>query len=234
MRPRKPVGFALGLASVALVVMAIGAPMASATQVTANAAEVEITQSQQAPGFVSANAYAEQSIQCKEASGTFTVPSATTPPANNTNRPGVGTHSLTSGSVTMAFNSPPTFTNCEVYQWVAPPVEWVATGVKAIVNTTGGWTLSATQNEEGNELGGSLAIAVPPNGASIKVESEPACTITVSPGEASSVDSEYSNAAATAVVDGQLDASSPESCGGPSPAQFEAHYTANNGFKITY
>lgn len=207
--------------------------LASATVVTPAATEITLTQSGQQPGFVSANAYAESSIQCKKASAKFTTPTTGLNPGAglfnyNKNQPAVGTQSTGNGSVTMDLKEPPKFEECAQYELVAGA--WVETEITAVVTaneTSGKWTLSATNSTAGS---GVLAIGVPPSGAKIVVGG--VCTITVSPNRATSVNSIYLNLGKEAQVDGQITDESPEACGGPSPAQFEAQFKANNGFEI--
>jgi hypothetical protein len=221
----------------ALMVSAIATSGASATIVQPESKAITVTNSGNTV-FLLANAYIEESVQCEESSGVLTTPSNAAWPAGvsaDTNRAGVGTYSTGSGSVSIPFSTRPTFTKCNVYVQEEEGVDggWVKTNVPVAVETFGIWTASATQNTAGVN-GGSLAIAIPSEGAIINVNSG-GCVLKVPPaGWAESVNSTYTNANATAVVDGQVHfTESPSTCaGGTGLAQFEGTYEANNGFKI--
>ncbi|HVS99052.1 MAG TPA: hypothetical protein VHE08_00900 [Solirubrobacterales bacterium] len=219
----------------ALIASAIAASGASATIVQPESEAITVTNSGNTV-FITANAYAEESVQCEESSGVLTTPSNAGPPpagiSADTNRVGTGAQSTGSGSVSIPFSTRPTFHECALYVWVNG--EWVKTEIPAKVETFGVWTVSATQNGSAVTSGGSLAIAIPPEGATIDI-GPGGCKLTVPPaGWAESVDSTYTNANATAVVDGQVHfTDNPEGCGGPvGLAQFEGVYEADNGFTI--
>lgn len=224
---------------VALVASAIAASGAAATIVEPESEAITVTNSDNTV-FLVANAYAEESVQCEESSGVLTTPSNAAPPTGisaDTNRAGVGTYSTGSGSVSIPFSTRPTFTKCNLYvrEEEGDDGGWVKTDVPVDVTTSGVWTASATQNTSAVTSGGSLAIAIPPTGAVINIASG-TCELTVpSAGWAESVNSTYTNANATAVVDGQVHftESPPKCAGGTGLAQFEGTYEADNGFRIT-
>ncbi|MBS1886818.1 MAG: hypothetical protein JSU06_06485 [Actinobacteria bacterium] len=228
MNTRKSIGL-LALVA-ALGALAVSAASASATVVTPAATAVTITQKGQSPGFVTENAFATTSVQCKKASATFTTPSATNPPANNKNQVGVGTQSTANGSVTWD-SGKPAFEECAVYSFAGG--KWTETAQKAVVatnETSGKWTVSATNGYAGS---GAFFITIPPKGATIELTGT-GCTITVSEGRPTAVGGIYLNLTKELQVDGQVPftSTSPIGCGGVSPAQFEAQFTANSGFEI--
>lgn len=218
----------------ALIASAIATSGAAATIVQPESEAITVTNDGNAV-FIPENAYAEESVQCEESGGVLTTPGNAAPPAGisaDTNRAEVGTHSTGSGSVSVPFSTGPTFTKCNLYVWNGEA--WVKTKVPVEVETSGVWTVAATQNTAGVTSGGSLAIAIPPEGAIIDIGSG-ACVLKVPPpGWAESVNSTYTNANAKAVVDGQVHfTESPSQCaGGTELAQFEGTYTAGNGFTI--
>jgi hypothetical protein len=213
------------------VSLAVVPATASATKVTPAATEITATNVGNT-AFIWGNAYVEASIQCKKSTLKFTTPTEAAGSVDNTNQIGVGIRSTGSGSVTMK-TTQETFSECAVYNWIGNA--WVEGPSKTVTTASGHWTVAATNNSSGSTSGGALAIALPPSAFSMVVAGT--CTYTVSPEEASSVDSGYTNATSRAVVDGQMDFSSApagEACTSPvpGPAQFEATYALSGGFKI--
>lgn len=233
MKTRKSIG-ALALVLV-LGVMALTAPMASATRVTPAGTAIRATLAANAEGrvaalFIPTNAFATTSIQCLKSETTATTPTQAAGSENNTNRTGTGTFSTGPGGVFTDLSTP-TFTECGVYARVGS--EWVKVkSAESKTNSTNGrWTLSV---DALTSTALAASIGVPSNGARIFIPSEaaPECTITVSNERASAVMGRWTNGTnsttgpSTLKVDSQLSfAQAGAGCpASSSPAQFEATY----------
>jgi hypothetical protein len=229
---------------------------ASATRVTTEAtpkAETVKLTSTDEPKLLPANAFAATFTKCEKAHGFIEAPAEEE--ANffgNMNRTGVGTHSTGPGGVVMplvneANEIPPAFEpivfeTCGVFEFVevSPGVfkeEKLAEAKVTTTNANGNWKASADSIEFGSEAGqfvNAVTIAVPPSSATIEVPAL-ACKVVVSEGEASPVSARYANPpeagkAGTLTVDSQLQFGG--TCGLPSPAQFEGHFSANKSLTI--
>lgn len=228
---------------------------ASATRVTTEAtpkAETVELKSTDEPKLLPANAFAATFTKCEKAHGFIEAPAEEE--ANffgNINRTGVGTHSTGPGGVVMplvnAANEIPkefqpiVFETCGVFEFVEVEPgkfkeEKLVPAEVTTTNTHGNWKATADSIAFGTEAGqfvSAVSIAVPPSGATIKVPAL-ACEVVVSEGEASPVSARYSNppvgGLGTLTVDSQLQFGG--TCGLPSPAQFEGHFSANKHLTI--
>jgi len=238
MSVKKPIGAGL-LVVVAFVVMALAAPLASATRISPASTAIKGTltaNNETTPRtvaeFLPSNAYATTSIQCKESEVTGTTPSQVSPTAgtlNNTNRKLVGEFSNGPGGVFMDIANP-TFSKCGVYQRVSGAWAEVEGAEVKTNSTSGKWTLS------GDFISSTaipVAIGVPPNGAKLFItsEKEAGCTITVSNERASAAMGRWTNGENSTTkpsllrVDSQLSFSQTAGCpAATSPAQEEASY----------
>jgi hypothetical protein len=180
--------------------------------------------------FVPSNDFNADGIGCSESGVVGAIPEEGALKKNQ-NKPGVGTHSVTYGSVITGITV--TYAKCAIYNWpTGGPWTKVTPEIPVVVTpktTNGTWTFAAFRNATSAPF---TSIAVPKEAATIEYTvAGTTCKITVSPTQASSVFDEWTNGTATTAstdtVDGQIAFTNngAATCEGESPAQLEATYS---------